>query len=483
MHGSPSDTPASVPSMTDEETDQALCAILRERLRPVAIGMALLYGLLTIGHLLVLEDPVRTPMTLLAVSSALVFTLLAILLGRSQPPTRMVHPIVLLGVLIVLANSLVHLLYVPELKHSTNVALLVIMIGSMVLSVRWFVASCAIAVGGWLIVVFASTLTDDLVHYLFLIAQSLLLSTTIFITRRRSNLRIVRLRFREDRQRQALVELAEHRRRAEQIADHARERAEAASQAKSAFLANMTHELRTPLTSIMGYSELMERQLATGKQDTAIEDLGRIRQAGKHLMALINEVLDLSKIEAGRITLHADRVDLQSLVELVIDTIQPLADANQNQIAVQITPGLAYFYSDEVRVRQVLINLMSNACKFTHAGAITLAVGLSCDDTGRLPRAGASILQFSIRDTGIGISADQQRALFQDYAQLDADGSPLRQGTGLGLALSRRLARLMGGDIMVTSQPGKGSLFLLTLPYRASLEESAEQALAVAERP
>lgn len=483
MQGSPSDTPTSIHIMTDEESNQALCAILRERLRPVSIGMALLYGLLTIGHLLVLPDPVRTPMTILACSSALSFMLLAVLLGRTQPPSHMVHPIVLLGVLVVLANSLAHLLYVPELKQSTNVALLLIMIGSMMLSVRWFITACALAVVGWLMVVFARALTDDLVHYLFLIAQSLLLSTTIFITRRRSNLRIVRLRFREDRQRQALVELAEHRRRAEQSADHARERAEAASQAKSAFLANMTHELRTPLTSIMGYSELMERQLAAGNQSNAMEDLSRIRQAGKHLMALINEVLDLSKIEAGRITLHADRVELQSLVELVIATIQPLADANQNQITVQITPGLAYFYGDEVRVRQVLINLMSNACKFTHAGTVTLTVELSCDDTGRLPRAAASILQFAIRDTGIGISADQQRALFQDYAQLDADGSPLRQGTGLGLALSRRLARLMGGDIMVTSQPGKGSLFLLTLPYRATLEEGVEQALAVAEQP
>jgi signal transduction histidine kinase len=406
-------------------------------------------------------------MVALASGSALAFALIAIALGRTQLPERLVHPVVMVGVVIVLANSLAHLLAVPELKHSTNVALLVIMIGAMLLSVRWFVAACALAIAGWLAVVFARNMTADLVHYLFLIGQALLLSTTIFITRRRGNLRIIRLRHQERGQRLALAALAEERSRAEQIAEHARERAEAASQAKSSFLANMTHELRTPLTSIMGYSELLERQLAAEGAESAREDLGRIRQASQHLMALINEILDLSTIEAGRITIRSERIEVRALVDAAVTNIQPLAARNQNQIDVQIAPGLTYFFSDEVRVRQIVINLMSNACKFTKEGTITLAIELGEGDTGHLPRAAESSIHFAIRDTGVGIAPEQQRFLFQEYSKIDVAMPQPIQGTGLGLALSRRLARLMGGDIMVSSQPGVGSCFCLSLPYRA----------------
>jgi signal transduction histidine kinase len=236
--------------------------------------------------------------------------------------------------------------------------------------------------------------------------------------------------------------------------------AERASVAKSEFLANMSHELRTPLNAILGYSEMLgEDARAGGSTDTAA-DLDKITSAGRHLLALINDVLDLSKIEAGRMELHLDTVDVAAVVRGVVDTSGTLAAAAGNVLSVEGLDQLGTIQSDARKLQQVLLNLVGNACKFTSNGQVRLTCArLRGDDGDRL--------MVAVRDTGIGIAPEQMDRLFTQFMQ--ADNSATRQygGTGLGLAISQRLCRLMGGTITVESRFGKGSTFTLHLPVVA----------------
>ena len=230
-----------------------------------------------------------------------------------------------------------------------------------------------------------------------------------------------------------------------------------ASQHKSSFLANMSHELRTPLNAIIGVSEMLieEAQDAGASGDT--EDLERIRRAGQHLLGLINEVLDLSKIEAGRMELEVESFDVVALLREVMDTSVPLADKSTSRITLECAPDIGVMRADAKRVRQTLLNLSSNAAKFTERGVITLAAQ-------RTAEAGREWITFRVTDTGIGMTAEQTSRIFDDFAQADVSTSRRYGGTGLGLAISRRFCRLMGGDITVESELGRGSTFTVRLP-------------------
>ena len=244
---------------------------------------------------------------------------------------------------------------------------------------------------------------------------------------------------------------------ASQTALEARDAAEAANRAKSAFLANMSHELRTPLNAIIGYSEMLEEDaLASGNKEFAA-DLHKIRAAGKHLLGLINDVLDLSKVEAGKMKLFLETFDVSGVVDEVVATAQPLAEKNGNTLEVHLAPNVGQLREDITKVRQVLLNLLSNACKFTEKGKVSLDVTRENDVTG-------TWVVFRVRDTGIGMTVEQTGKLFQAFTQ--ADGSTQRKygGTGLGLALSRKFCVMMGGDINAASEPGKGSTFTMRLP-------------------
>jgi signal transduction histidine kinase len=232
-----------------------------------------------------------------------------------------------------------------------------------------------------------------------------------------------------------------------------------ASQNKTQFLSSMSHELRTPLNAIIGLTEMMVTNAPRFGTEKALEPLRRVHRAGTHLLGLINQVLDLSKIEAGKLELAPERVNLAPLIEEVIGTARQLAEQNQNRLVLDAEPNLGAVTTDPMRLRQILLNLLSNACKFTKRGQVTLQVKKVAD--------GGSFIELAVIDTGIGMTGEQLAKLFQEFTQAEASTARNYGGTGLGLAISRKLARMMGGDVTVTSVPGQGSTFTVRLPAGA----------------
>jgi len=241
----------------------------------------------------------------------------------------------------------------------------------------------------------------------------------------------------------------------DEIQDKSRQ-LELASEHKSQFLASMSHELRTPLNAIIGLTEMMVSNAARFGTEKALEPLRRVNAAGTHLLSLINEILDLSKIEAGKLDLNPEPVDLARLIDEVVGTAGQLADKNNNRLVVEAQENLGALTADSMRLKQILLNLLSNACKFTKEGEVRLRA--------RRVANGRDWIELAVVDTGIGMTAEQQAKLFQDFTQADSLTARRYGGTGLGLAITRKLARMMGGDVTVTSEPGKGSVFAVRLP-------------------
>jgi signal transduction histidine kinase len=217
----------------------------------------------------------------------------------------------------------------------------------------------------------------------------------------------------------------------------------------------MSHELRTPLNAIIGVSEMLREDAEALKQDT--EPLDRVLGAGRHLLALINDILDLSKIEAGRMELHLESFAVAPLIDDVVKTIEPLAAKNGNRVAVHCDPAIGMMHADQMRLRQALLNLMSNANKFTDHGAITI-------DARHRQENGGDWITLAVTDTGIGMTPEQMGKLFQEFSQASSSTASKYGGTGLGLVISRRFCQMMGGDITVESEPGRGSTFTIRLP-------------------
>ena len=275
------------------------------------------------------------------------------------------------------------------------------------------------------------------------------------------------------------VRLQESNRDMERAAKHAEGMAlaaEAANQSKSQFLANMSHELRTPLNAIIGYSEMLQEEAEDEGATHFIPDLKKIHGAGKHLLGLINDILDLSKIEAGKMETYLETFSIQDAIKDVNATIQPLINKNHNHLQINIDAEAGEMRSDLTKVRQILFNLLSNASKFTENGNITLGVARSFDGTGR------ARVEFRVQDSGIGMTPEQLDKLFQAFTQADASTTRKYGGTGLGLTISRRFCELMGGDIQVASEFGKGTTFSVRLPA-VTAEQTAPVATDLAENP
>jgi signal transduction histidine kinase len=256
---------------------------------------------------------------------------------------------------------------------------------------------------------------------------------------------------------QAVIAI-ENARLFDEIQDKNRQLAEA-SQNKSQFLSSMSHELRTPLNAIIGLTEMMVSNAARFGTEKAQEPLERVNRAGTHLLGLINQVLDLSKIEAGKLELNPQTVQLAPLIEEVIGTARQLAEQNKNRLEVDAPADLGTVTVDPMRLRQILLNLLSNACKFTKGGEVKLKA--------RRVANGGDWIELAVFDTGVGMTPEQQAKLFEEFSQADASTAQKFGGTGLGLAITRKLARMMGGDVTVQSEPGEGSVFTVRLPSGA----------------
>lgn len=237
----------------------------------------------------------------------------------------------------------------------------------------------------------------------------------------------------------------------------AKQKAEDVSRAKSAFLANMSHELRTPLNAIILYTDLMKEQAEEEGRKQDATDLDRVSGSADHLLRLINDVLDLSKVEAGKMTLASDPVQVEAVVDEVVQGLHPQAAKQGDTLEAEIPAGLPPFLGDATKLRQILYNLLSNACKFTEQGRVKVVVE-------SFQKEAAPWLRFLVSDTGIGMSGEHLARIFQDFTQAEESTSRRYGGTGLGLSLSRRLAELMNGSVSVASEPGKGSTFTLEIP-------------------
>ncbi len=252
---------------------------------------------------------------------------------------------------------------------------------------------------------------------------------------------------------------------------------EMANQAKSDFLANMSHELRTPLNAIIGYSEMIQEEAEDLGEEALLGDAMKINTAGKHLLSIINDILDLSKIEAGKMDLYIETFNIPTMINDVVTTIQPLIEKNSNVLEVLLDDDLGFMKGDLTKVRQTLFNFLSNASKFTQNGTIRLHVRSQMEDN-------LEKIQFSVQDTGIGMTPEQLNKLFQSFTQADNSTTRKYGGTGLGLTISKHFCQMMGGDIKVDSEFGVGSTFTITLPINmenASSEENLEKGIVNSE--
>ena len=256
----------------------------------------------------------------------------------------------------------------------------------------------------------------------------------------------------------------------------AKDAADAANQAKSAFLATMSHELRTPMNAILGYSEILMEDAKDKGQEDFIPDLQKIHASGNHLLSLINNILDLSKIEAGKMDLFLESFGISRVIEDVVSTIRPLVEKNANTLQVHCAADLGTMHADLTKVRQSLFNLLSNACKFTENGTITL-------EASRELIGGVDWIKFSVSDTGIGMAPDQMEKLFQPFVQGDASTSRKFGGTGLGMTITHRFCQMMGGEISAVSEPGSGTTFTIRLPARVKVQPPAAAPLTEPPEP
>jgi signal transduction histidine kinase/CheY-like chemotaxis protein len=277
-----------------------------------------------------------------------------------------------------------------------------------------------------------------------------------------------------DRFNEMLTQIEEHEKEIQEVNEQlvqSEQRARAATQAKSHFLANMSHELRTPLNAIIGYSEMLQEEAQDSGQESFIPDLKKINRSGRHLLDLINDVLDLSKIEAGKMELYLETFDIPNLLEDVSTTVQLLMQKNSNTLEVRCPANLGAMRADMTKVRQSLFNLLSNASKFTKNGKITLEAAREISP----PKA--DWIVFRVSDTGIGMTPEQQDRVFEAFSQADSATARDFGGTGLGLTITKTFCRMMGGDVALTSEPGKGTTFTIRLPTEVR-EPKAESAAA-----
>jgi len=447
------------PEIEEEQIRHALNVIALDMVRPVLGGLALVYIVVAIGHAILLPASSRIPLLVSVIILIAVMVGLRFALGRVRLPAYWGNRLLALSIVLISVVSMIRLAVVPEIPNAISQPLLVVGAACFLLSRNWLLFIVFWVNGGWsltaLLVGADVPWRTDLTPLL----GGAMLAILIHAVRYRFIRQMEVIRLKDEVIRREMEA-------AKQAAEEARETAEAASKAKSNFLARMSHELRTPLNAIIGYSEMLQEEAEELREEGMTEDLRKIRTAGRHLLDLINEVLDLSKIEAGRMDLYLETFQVRNLVDDAIHSVEPQLEKNGNKVEIHFDPEIRAMHADLTKVRQCLINLLSNATKFTENGVISLDV---LHDKQEI----RDWVIFEVTDSGIGIPPEHLRKIFEPFSQADSSTTRKYGGTGLGLVISQRFCAMMGGSLEVESEVGQGSTFRMRLPAEVQPEPGA----------
>jgi signal transduction histidine kinase/ActR/RegA family two-component response regulator len=424
--------------LTDSDSEEIYKKVSLNNLRPITITLGCLYAVFAISHQFILEAPNSHIMSGLAILTTVIFLSVARKVKNGQITLNRVHPVSFLLACLILTNIFVHTCLLVEPQQTTNLVLVVIGSGIMILSKKWYSLIITITIISWFIIAIFFGFSEVWVHYAYYLLSGTVLSVILFFVQRRNIKKASRVQQERDKLKTE------------------KERAIAANEAKSRFLANISHEIRTPMNAIIGYSNFLSESLEKEKEKEYIE---HIKNAGKTLLELINHTLDLSKIEAGKMIINPEPMDIRELKD-EIENLFALRISEKDldfklELDESIPPVLVL---DETRLRQILINLIGNSIKFTEEGYVRLSI-----EKFKQRNQDKIDLAIIVEDTGIGIPENQQEKIFEAYEQQEDQRTGKYGGTGLGLAITKRIVNKMNGNITVDSKVNQGTLFKIIL--------------------
>lgn len=459
---------------------QALAQFVNVTVPPVATGLGILYFIFGLAHFFLQKPPVQMPMTITAFVSGLLLQVIAFFLRRQREQAHLAHFWTAVVAGFVLLNSWLHLRLSLDLLQSTNFMLLIVGTGFFFLSTRWFVGFVLLTLLTWAGTIYGTEIPmDNVIHFIFGLLSASVLATLAHNARKSRLIRLTWLHHQGNEKALDLQAALESMRASElalrtseaqyrQLSHQLEEQAEAlrvanqslasASKLKDEFLASMSHELRTPLTAILGITESIKENIYGPVSERQTRALENVLESGKHLLDLINDVLDVAKTEAGKLELDIVPADAHMVAEASVRFVQQSATDKGITIHLAADETVKLLLADERRLKQMLINLLNNAVKFTGEGG-QIGLELTGDPAQQ-------VVRFTVWDTGIGIREEQMPRLFKPFIQLDSRLSRRYGGTGLGLVLVYRMAEMHGGSIAVESSPGQGSRFTICLPWR-----------------